>query len=310
MPTFALAAAGAGFVSAALHAALLTGSLGAVMFAYLAQLPLFLVGLWMGATAAMTAGITAVAVLAAAGGTIFAITYLLVNAVPAVILSYLAQLNRPAKDGGVEWYPAVSLVAWLVGLAALGFLGLNALLSGGSDGAEGVISRFIAAGLRDVAATEIDPASLIGLAATVARFFPGLVAASWIGMVIVNAVLAQGVLARLGRNFRPSPAMADIVDLPSWMRGAILIAAVGTFLPGHAGFIGSNLLMIFVLAYALAGLGIIHVLVARAPSRGLVLGAVYAFVFMFGWPLVVAALLGLAEPWLNLRRRVAGGPRI
>jgi hypothetical protein len=89
--------------------------------------------------------------------------------------------------------------------------------------------------------------------------------------------------------------------------GATAIAAIGGFLPGTAGFIGGNLVLMAVLAYALAGLAVIHAFAARSPNRRLVLVATYGAVFIFGWPAVLIALLGAAEPWLNLRRRARGG---
>ena len=306
MPTYALAAAGAGVLSAVLHALLLTGSLGAFVFAYLAQLPLFVVGLWMGFGGAALAGVVATIALAAAGGVIFALAYLAANAVPAVAMTWLAQLNRRTEDGRIDWYPAGLLVAWLVSFGAAAFLGLCLLLSGEPGGAQGLVQRFLAAGLRALAGPGLDDAAIGGAASVMARFFPGMVAGSWMAMIIANAVLAQGLLVRLHRNVRPSPAMAEI-DLPDWMLPALAICVLGTFMPGHAGFIGGNLTLIFVIGYALAGLGVIHALLARSPNRSGLLGVAYIFVFLFGWPLLIAALLGMAEPWLKLRRRAAGG---
>jgi hypothetical protein len=135
-----------------------------------------------------------------------------------------------------------------------------------------------------------------------------MVAGSWIGMIIVNAALAQALLVRLRRNLRPSPAMTEI-DLPNWMLPALAICVLGAFMPGYAGFIGGNLTLIFFIGYALAGLGVIHALLARLPNRSGLLGVTYVFMFLFGWPLIIAALLGVAEPWLKLRRRAAGGSR-
>jgi Predicted membrane protein (DUF2232) len=305
MPILALAAAGAGLFSAVFHATLLTGSLGAVIFAYLAQLPLFLVGLWLGAGAAALAAAVAVAVLVVISGFVFALAYVAANALPAVVITWLAQHNRRTADGHVEWLPAGLLVAWLVGLTAAAFLIICLALSGPAGGAEGLVRRFIEAGLQALTAQELDPEIVSATAAALARFFPGVAAASWMAMTIANGVLAQGLLARFGCNLRPSPKMAEI-DLPSWLRPALAIAALGAFFPGTAGFLGGNLVVIFVVAFALAGLGVIHALVASLSSRGLLLGATYALLFLFGWPIVIAALLGLAEPWLNLRRRAAG----
>lgn len=305
MPTFALAAAGAGMLSAAFHATLLTGSLSAIMFAYLAQLPLFLIGLWMGAGVAALAACVAIVALAIGGGLIFASAYLLADAAPALAMTWLAQHHRRRPDGEVEWLPAGWLVTWLVSLAAAGVLAGFVLLAVTTDGAEDLIRRFIEAGFRAFAGPELEPATASRAAAAMARFFPGVIAASWIAMVAVNGALAQGLLVRLGRNLRPSPAMADI-DLPGWMRTALAIALIGAFLPGTAGFLGGNVLVILAVGYALAGLGVIHVLLAKSPGRGPLLAAAYAFLFLFGWPVAIAALLGLAEPWLNLRRRAAG----
>jgi len=308
MPSLALAAAGAGALSAVFHATLLTGSFGALIFAYLAQLPLFLVGLWVGATGAALAGAVAVAGLALAGGFTFAGAYFMINALPAAAMTFLAQMNRPTPEGGIEWLSGGALVTALVGLGAGVFLAFYALLLGEPGGAEGVLGRVIADGFRAFAGSDADAESLGGMATALARVFPGVVIASWLTMILANAVLAQGLLTRFARNFRPAPAMADI-DLPAWLRGAFLISLIGAFMPGHAAFVGTNLAVILALAYALAGLGVMHALLRHSPHRGPLLGAAYAFMFVFGWPLIIAALLGLAEPWLNLRRRAAGGPR-
>jgi hypothetical protein len=188
------------------------------------------------------------------------------------------------------------------------FLAFFMLLIGEPGGAQGMLYRFIADGFRAFVGGDVDADALSGAAAAVALIFPGIVIASWLVMILANAVLAQGVLTRFRRNFRPAPAMADI-DLPPWLRGALVIAVVGACMPGHAGFVGTNLALILSLAYALAGLGVVHALLRASPYRGPLLGAAYGFMFVFGWPVLVAALLGLAEPWLNLRRRAAGGPR-
>lgn len=307
MPPLVLAAAGAGVASALLYATLLTGSFGAFVLAYLAQLPLFLVGLWMGYAGAALAGAAAVVALAAAGGVAFALLYAVANAAPAVAMTYLAQLNRPGADGGTEWFPPGQMVGWLVGIAMAAFLALVILLLGQPGGAEGMVQGFVEAALRQLTGPETEPGTLGPTSAVVARFFPGVVADSWMVMVVANAVLAQGLLVRLGRNLRPSPAMADL-ELPGWLVGATVIAAVGSFLPGTAGFVGGNLVLMSVLAYALAGLAVVHAFAARSPNRTLVLVATYGFVFIFGWPAVLIALLGAAEPWLNLRRRARGGP--
>jgi hypothetical protein len=308
MPIVALAAAGAGLASALLHGALLTGSFGAIILAYLAQLPLFVIGLWMGYTSVAIAAVTAVIVLAAAGGFLFALAYLLVNAAPALLMTYLAQHSRTDAEGTTEWYPPGLLITWLVCLAAAAFLGLAIAYADAPGGAEGLLRRGLESAFRQLGApgSSTDNPAIGDAAAAIARFMPGIVAGSWMAMVVVNGVLAQGLLVRFKRHLRPSPQMADI-DLPTWLLGAVAIGLIGAFMPGNAGFLGANLFLIFMPAYVLAGLGVVHALSARLTSRGLLLTATYTLLLLFGWPLIIAALLGLAEPWLNLRRRFGGG---
>jgi len=305
MPIVALAAAGAGLASALLHGALLSGSFGAIILAYLAQLPLFVIGLWMGYTSAAIAAVTAVIGLAVAGGFLFAIAYLIVNAAPALLMTYLAQHSRLGADGEREWYPPGLLITWLAGLAALIFLALSVFYADAPGGIEGMLRRGLEAAFSQLGAPGYAPGAGDAVAA-LARFMPGVIAASWMAMVVINGVLAQGLLARLHRNLRPSPRMAEI-DLPQWLIGAVAIALIGAFMPGNPRFVGANLFLILMPAYVMAGLGVVHALTARMASRGLLLTATYTLVLLFGWPLIIAALLGLAEPWLNLRRRIGGG---
>ena len=131
---------------------------------------------------------------------------------------------------------------------------------------------------------------------------PAVMAMWWIALTVGNAALAHALLRRSGRNFRPWPTLADL-ELPQWLMAALAIALFGGVMPGVAGFVGVNLTLIFVLAYTLAGLGVAHAATRRWPARSAALTALYVFMFIFGWPALILALIGLAEPWLNLRRR-------
>jgi hypothetical protein len=55
----------------------------------------------------------------------------------------------------------------------------------------------------------------------------------------------------------------------------------------------------------LAGLAVLHIAVRRLPSPGIVLIGFYTVAAVFGWPLLIAAVVGLLENWLGLRRRLA-----
>ena len=104
----------------------------------------------------------------------------------------------------------------------------------------------------------------------------------------------------------PSPDIASL-QLPQGLPIFAAICGLGAFMPGLAGFLGVNLAIILAGAFAFAGLAVVHTVARRWPNRRLWLIAVYVFVLVFGWPVLSLALLGLADPWLNLRRRLGGG---
>jgi hypothetical protein len=73
-----------------------------------------------------------------------------------------------------------------------------------------------------------------------AMIIPGVVAASWMVTTVANAALAQGVLARFGANWRPSPDMAAL-GLPIWVTAALGLAAAAAIFPGAPRFDGLNM---------------------------------------------------------------------
>ncbi len=104
-----------GALGAGLYLTVLTGSPGAMILVYLAQLPLFAAGLWLGIGAAAMAALTASAVLLAAGGVIAAALFAGLYAAPVVLLVRQALLARNGPEGALEWYPPGLLTAWLTG---------------------------------------------------------------------------------------------------------------------------------------------------------------------------------------------------
>ncbi len=297
-----------GGLSAVVALAFLTGTPGALFLAYLAPLPLLLVGLGFGVSAGTVAGGAGVLATMALGGMVTAGLYALVNAVPAlmVVRTILTQRTRP--DRSKVWYPAGFTLCWLTALAAALFALMAFLAWSAGNGVVAAISEFLDQALATMLPqlTSMDRGDLV--AATV-PLFPGMVGASWILMTAVNGALAQGILVRVGRNLRPSPRLVELT-LPDWMSWLLVASAAMALLgPGELAYTGRNLTLISAVPFFFLGLAVVHTLARRLRSPGPLLVIIYFMMVFSNWAAGAAAGIGMIEQWAGLRRRFAGADK-
>jgi hypothetical protein len=279
--------------------AVLTGSPGSVILVYLTQLPLFVAGLWLGVGASALAGLTASLILLAASDIMAAAVFAALNAIPVVLLVRQALLARPGVGGVIEWYTPGLLTAWLTGLG-LAAIVVALVLLGGPDGVQAALREVLAPALRglfDENHPERD--ELLGFLVSI---MPGVVAASWMVMAVTNGSLAQGLLGRFGASWRPSPDLAALA-LPTWIPVLLAIAVAATAVGGTARFLGINVTIVLAVPFCLAGLAVLHTIARRFARPAIPLVTFYVLAGVFGWPLLLVALLGLLDSSIGLRRR-------
>jgi hypothetical protein len=291
----------AGLVSSGLFLALSTGLPGMVLLAYFVQLPLLLAGLSLGLAASVVAAAAAILVCGLIAGAVAAAMFALVQALPAAMVVRQALLSR--QDAGrLEWYPPGLVLAQLTALAVLGITLAFVVLLGHPGGLEGVLAEFLGAALEGLGATDVTVSAGPDLDRWL-FLFPGLMAASWLVMVALNAVLAQLLAVRLGVNRRPTPELSEL-ELPGWLWPAIGVAALLALLgAGGLGFLGRSLLLVLAVPYVFLGLAVVHAFARRVSHRRLALTLFYGAIMLLGWPLVAVLLLGLVEDWAHVRQR-------
>lgn len=309
MKSIWLIAAGAGLASAVMFLAMMLGSVVALPLAYLAPLPLFLVGLSLGAGASALAGAFSSAVVAAAlgGSMLTGLVYFIVNGVPAAILSRQALLGRDDGRGGVEWYPPGHLLGWLVGLALAALPGAVMLLAGATGGLDAVMAGFSEDDLRRMLpADQLN--QMRDMLSKVGTVVPAIIVISWMVMIAVNGALAQGLLARFGHNRRPRVDIATM-ELPEWLLlAAAFTALLAWFMDGVVGFFGRNGVAILMLPFVVLGLAVIHAFARQIKGGGFALGVAYLLLVLFSPLLVTVALLGVLDQLLGIRRRLMAQP--
>lgn len=301
-------AAGGGFASAALYLTVMFDAPGALLLAYLALMPHFVAGLGWGSRAVIVSTGVATAIIASLASGRIGIVFALAYALPAVAMVIVALRQRTAPDGTTEFYPVGRLVSWLAIYACGGF-SLLALFGG--DGEVESWLREIESAMRDVVAVGSSPEAAV-LIKAIAEFFPAIMIASWLIMVLVNAAIAQLVLERSGHNLRPRPQAATI-ELPEWFMavtaGAAALALLAPAMEMTAlGFAARNSALALLVPYFFVGLAVVHVWARRWPARPFILAGFYLLMLMFGGiGVLLVAGLGFMEQWLGLRRRFARG---
>ena len=298
---FAGVSVACGVVAAGPYLLVLIGSTASMILVYLAQLPLFAAGLWLGMGASASAGLVAALILAAAGSLPAAALFAALNVVPVLLLVRQSLLARRGPGNAVEWYPPGLMTAWLTGFGLVA-AAVTLVFLGGPQDAQATLRGVLAPAL-DRHLGEITP-ELDELLAFIAFILPGIIATSWMVMTATNGCLAQGLLARFGASWRPSPDLAAL-GLPMWIPMLLAFAAGATLLGGTARFIGVNVMIVLAVPFCLAGLAVLHTVARRFPRPAVTLLTFYLLAGFLGWPLLLIALLGLLDSPLGLRRRFA-----
>jgi hypothetical protein len=303
---------GAGAASALLFASVLSGSFLSVVLFYLAPLPILIAAIGWSHWAGLAAALTAALGLALAFGTFFFPAFLISVGLPAWWLGYLALLARPgASADEFEWYPPGRLVVWA---AILGALVIMAALPqfGGSEAAIQATLRsgfermlrlqmHIPAGESLTIPGVSDPDRLIEI--LVAVLPPGAAVLTTMTQLL-NLWLAARIVKISGRLKRPWPDLADM-RFPAATPFVLAAAIGGSFLPDVVGIACSLVVATLLVAYAALGFAVLHGITRRLQSRSIVLVGVYTAVAIFGWPILLVALLGLIDIALDLRTRLA-----
>lgn len=300
-----------GVASALLFVALLFfPSPATMLFVYMVPLPLFLVGLSQGLAAAAIAAFGAIVVTGAFGGLILAMIFAIVIALPVLFTVRQALLSRPGPGDTTEWYPPGLLLGWLTGLAATA-LALVVLVQwgGGGDLPDAIRARFQEglAQFQDNPDTAAVAARLETWVDVLANFLPAILASVWLVVLSLNAIVAQGALARGSHAKRPSPRLSTI-EPPAWVMYA-LAASLLAWVTGLDGleFLGQNLTPVLAIPFFFVGLAVVHSFARRFPGRALILAAFYMILILLGFlAMLPVTAIGFAETWTQFRRRWAG----
>jgi hypothetical protein len=302
-----LIALAGGAASALLSLSMASGSAIAFLIVYLAPLPLFLVGLSRGASVAAIAGMAGVTATALLVGPLGGLIYAALNGVPAwyAIRQSLRRLPGAAPGTTADWFPVGGILAVLSAAAAAVVVAAAVANLGEPGGLDGVIRGHLGAALKAVAPM-LSADERSRAVAAMAPVFPAAVAISWLAMTVANGVLAQWLLARAGRNLRPSPDLLRLT-LPGWSAWPLVIAAAAALIGnGQFGYVARNVALILWVPYFFLGLAVVHTLVRRVDFAGTLLAAFYVLLLLLsGWILPLVAGLGFVDELVDLRRRFA-----
>jgi hypothetical protein len=309
MMPIALVGLGAGAAAALLFASVTSitavpsgfAALALLLF-YLAPLPILIAALGWSHLAGLIAAATATVLVVILAGKLFIAVPVMAISFGAWWLGYLTLLARPATNGGgqgLDWYPVGRLVLWA---AVVGTLIVAAFVLGlGTDeqSLQAALRQSHRRWLHDQAITDQAALELLVLAVPPAA---GVISTL---TNVFNLWLAAWVVKLSGRLTRPWPELSAMAFAPTAAAG-LAAAIAGSLLPDLFGILSGVLAASLMMAFAILGFAVLHVVTHGMSGRPFLLGGIYFATFISrGLLLLAMSLLGLAETAFAIRARVA-----
>ena len=328
MPHHALIAIAGGLLSAFLPLAFVGGSFVGLMSAFFAPLPLFLVGLGLGLKALFQAASTGLVALGFLGGwltssevniqpnwlsmTVYCLFYFL----PAFLICRARSPNtgrsilKPPSD-------ADSQLGWILISLAISSAMIFAfsVFAEETKGFTKVILNEAISETINKSLPNLDTVHrsnfIKGLFIIMTNpVFPGWCSSSWIILIIINAVIAQGLLVQFKKNVHPNPVYRNC-KLPAWWSWPLILAASIALFGTVANlnvveFLGRNLAMIFSIPYFFVGLAVVHQLASQTSFKWFYLTLMYLALIAGNpgqthWAAILVTGIGIFENWFSVK---------
>lgn len=301
---------GAGAASALLFASALTRGPLALILVPLSMLPVLLAGIAWSHRIALIAVATAATLAGLLISGWSAVSYLVAFGVPAYVLAYLVMLGRTTEHGA-EWYPPGRIVIWAALLAAGAGLAFVLLFGSDLETYRGSVRATLQQSLKDAPPEAFaQQLKLLGLKSTDELFnVVALILPAWVGLFaftfyILNAWLAARLARASGMLPRPWPDLRAMTFPPMASVLFVVGLAVSYFIPGLPGLIATVIVAILTFAHSLLGFAVLHSITQGVGGRTPILALAWISL-AFGWPVLLAAMLGIADQIFDLRGKAA-----
>lgn len=265
-----------------------------LLIGYFAATPLYMVGFCCGIKYALiSALITYLIHLILAGG--LGLGFGVFTLVPMVAFFYWCELPSEVKNTSrFGWYGLIHRLLVLKLAIMLGALALTLL--GGVD--------IFASLTKTFAALSAQTGGMLTERAV--TFFPGFMLMSWLGMTSMNAHLAYTLASRQGKALYKIPSS---FSMPLYWDIGLVVGALVFFAASWRGSlaleaVGIVLICAACIPLALIGLRIIFMWGQIRGMQSTHFWFLLFFSFVLAWPFIFIVVLGFAEPWYALSKRV------
>lgn len=288
-----------GVLTALLFLGFLTGNPLWIVGAVFHQLPLFSVGLQYGVRPLLLTSVLSFCCVTLLSGVKPGLFHGLFSVIPCLLVTSLTLRHRQSSHNQIEWYPlgriAAGLIAYLLILTT--FLSMMLLAN---ENHQTLQQTFLGEIGKFNPNMEVLYRPFI---AQIVVLLPALFTSFLFIFTVINAILAQSLVQKFSYHLRPTPSMIQF-ELPWWPWWAL--AGIGVFAffgEGLFGMVSINLLWVLLNAFILEGLAIIHSYSTKYEQRNLFLWIFYTLMVVFGWLALPVLIVGIFEPWLNLKER-------
>lgn len=305
MPLFPIMAVGAGICSAMAMLSIVLGTVFALPTFYFASLPLYVAGLGIGMKGVGLAVGIALAMVALMSSSSIALPFIVAYGVPALLICHKALQAAPSPTGKPVWTPPGDIVASMTAIAAVAlvFVAMLTMMDGRPESLQETVAMFLGTALKAMN-EDLTQEVRAAVVQSFAPFFPGMAAASWIIMHVVNAAVGQVAAVKSGINIRPRISYIDLT-LPEWSSWMLVLSGImALVLPGDWSYVGYNLVVVSMLPFFVLGLAVVHTFARQSAHGTVILVVFYVFLMVLGWSAFVVAGAGIIEQWIGLRKRV------
>lgn len=271
----------------------------AILLFLASPLPIYIAALAWGTRGGISASIMALLLLAVLSSPQSAILIAALITVPALVLGHQANLAQPDQSdpGTMIWYPLDRLLFHLCLSVCIGFIVAGLILGFNVDTlVPELVEHMKELGKNNPQLGVMQDDQLKALAEFYQNIIPFFLPATWVIVHVVNMHLAVKIARSSGRMPRPSDDIPTTTSLP---KPALVILPLSLILmmmtQGALSQAASVFAGVFFMAFSLVGLAWLHLKTRINPGLRFSLFASYLLVILFGFPLVVFAIIGLYQ---------------